>query len=88
MADHVGIGEVENDEIVVPHARQQFIGHFEGAHLRFQVVGGDLWRGNQFAVFAGKRFLDSAVKKVSYMRVFLRLSHAQLRFAGRAHHFA
>ena len=78
VADHIGIREVQDDQIVVRHARKHFIGDLKCAHLGLQVVRSDLWRGNQFAVFAGERFLDSAVKKVSHVRVFLRLSDAQL----------
>ena len=35
MPNHVGIGKVENDQIVIGHARQKFICDFERAHFRF-----------------------------------------------------
>src|SRR6266481_975655 len=88
VADHVGIGEVEDDQIVFRHAREHFVGDLKRAHLWFQVVGSNFWRGNQFAIFARKRFLDSAIKKVSHVRVFLCLRDAQLRFAGSADHLS
>ena len=88
VADHVRVGEVKDNEIVVRHARKEFFGHFEGAHLGFKVVGSDLGRRNQFPVFSGKRFLDSAIKKIGDMRIFLRLGDAQLPFSGCAHDFA
>src|SRR5262249_36863741 len=52
--------------------------------LRLQIVRGDFRRWYKFAIFARKRFLDSAVKKVSHMRVLLGLGDAQLPFAGGA----
>ena len=87
VADHVGIGEVKYDQIVVRHPREQLLGDFERAHLRFQIVSGDLWRRNQFAVFARKRLFDPSVKKIGDMRILFRLRDAQLPFAGRANDF-
>ena len=43
MADHVGIGEIEDDQVVIRHSCEHFVGNFERAHLRFQIVGSDLW---------------------------------------------
>src|SRR6266496_3623684 len=85
VTDHVGIGEIQDDEIVIGHSCQHFVGDLKRAHFRFQIVGSNFWRGNQFAVFTRKRFLNSSIKKVSYMRVFLRLGDAQLLFPRRAH---
>ena len=88
MADHVGIGKVEDDQVVIRHAREQFFSHFDGAHLRFQIVRRHFGRRHEPPVFAWKWFLDSAIKKVSDMRVFFGLCNAQLPFSGGAHHFA
>jgi hypothetical protein len=34
VANHVGIGEIQDDQIVIGHAREQLVGHLERAHLR------------------------------------------------------
>ena len=70
------------------HAREHLLGHFARAHLRLQIVGRDFRRRHDLAIFAGKGLLDSAVKKVGDVRIFLRLGDAQLRLARGAHDLA
>ena len=42
MTDHVGIGEIQNNQIVVRHPGKHFVGHFERAHFGFQIVSSNL----------------------------------------------
>ena len=88
VPDHVRIGKVKNNQIVICHSREHFIGYFACAHFRLKIVGSDLRRRNDFSIFTRERLLDSAVKKIGHMRIFFRLGDAQLRFAGRAHDLA
>ena len=57
VADHVGVGEIDDDqvELVGLDRRDQLVGHFIGRHLRLQVVGRDLGRGHQDALLAGEQ---------------------------------
>jgi len=43
MADHVGIGEVQDDEIEVLEVFHDGFRDFLGGHLRFEIVGGDVF---------------------------------------------
>ena len=49
-----------------------------GAHLRLQVVGGDLGRLHQFTLFAGKRLLDAAVEEIGDVGILLRFGDAEI----------
>ena len=84
MPDHVRIGKVKNNQIVIRHARDNLVGHFPCAHLRLQIIGGDLGRRYDFSFLARERLLDSAIEKIGYVRIFFRLGDSQLRFASRA----
>ena len=88
VPDHVWIGKVKNDQIIIRHAREDLVGHFARAHFWLKIVGRDFGRRHKFAVFARERALDSAVKKVRHVRIFFRLGDAQLRFASCANEFA
>ena len=57
VADHVGVGEVDDDQRVAPgpDAVQHRLGHPLGAHRRREVVGGHLRRGDEQPVLAGER---------------------------------
>ena len=65
MAHHVRVGKVENHDVVFSalNALDGFVGNFERAHLRLEVVGCDLGGRYQRAVFAGVRRFHAAVKK-------------------------
>ena len=41
VTNHIGVREIQNDQIVIGHARENFIGDFVRAHFRLQIVGGD-----------------------------------------------
>ena len=86
MSHHVGIGEIENDQIVIRHAGEHLSRDQGRAHFRLQIVGGNFRRWHNLSVFSGESPFDAAVKKVSHMRVLFRLSNAQLRFASSADH--
>ncbi len=80
MADHIGVGVVEDDDLEAA-GRDRFeqpVGDFEGGHLGFQIVGRDLGRRDENALLAGERRLPSAVEEKSNMRVFFGLGDAQL----------
>ena len=78
MPDHVGIREVEDDQIIMGQACQHLVGDEPRAHLRLQIVGRDFWRRHNLPVFSGKGALDSAVKKISHVRILFRFGNAQL----------
>ena len=87
MADHVGVGEVDDDDVEggVVDGFDDGVGDAGGGHLRGEVVGGDLLRGDQKAVFAGERLLDAAVEEVGYVGVLLCLGHAEVAEVGIGH---
>ena len=84
MADHVGVGVIDQDEVEAAAADRldKPVGDFEGGHFRLQVVGGHFRRGNEDALFARKDRFVAAVEEERDMRVFLGLGDAQLREAG------
>ena len=65
MADHVAVGEVDDDEVVLAGVDLRRAAHRQGigAHLRLQVVGRHFGRGHQQAVFAGERLLAPPVEE-------------------------
>ena len=81
VSHHVTVGEVQDDQVVfsAPDARNRFVGHAIGAHLRLQIVGRDLGRVDQHAILARVRLLDAPVEEEGDMGVFLRFGDAQLR---------
>ena len=90
VADHVGIGEVQNDHVVFAGADRldRLGGEFGRRHLGLQVVGRDLGRRHHDAVLALVGLLAAAVEEVGDVRIFFRFGHAQLRAAGVGHHLA
>ena len=60
----------------------QFIFHFIGTHLGFQVISSYFGRRNQNTILSLERSFATAVKEESNMGVFLGLGDAQL---GHAH---
>src|SRR6266478_5304446 len=87
VANHVGIGEVDNEDIEgsVFNGLHHNLGNSRGTHLRFEVVGGDFRRGHQVTVLARKWLLDSSVEEVGHVSVFLSLRHAQIAHFGMGH---
>ncbi len=90
MTDHVGVGEVEDNQVVFAgiDGCDRLVGQLGRRHLGLQVIGGDLGRRHHDTVLALVRLLAAAVQKVSDVRIFLGLGHAQLRAAGRRYRFA
>ena len=83
VADHVAVGIIKNNYVVFSafNASDHFVSNSEGAHFRLHIIRRDLRRRDQCAVLAGIRFLDAAVEKEGYVRIFLRLGDAKLRHA-------
>ena len=70
VAHHVGVGVVADDGVVLAAVDRldQLVGHLEGAHFRLEVVGGNVGRRHQDAVFARDRRVSSPPlkKKVTW----------------------
>ena len=88
MPHHVRVGKVHDHNIEgrVLHRLDHRIGDASRAHLRRKIIGRDLLRRHQQPVLAREGRLDSAVEKVSHVRVFLRLRHAQIAQLRLRHH--
>ena len=43
VTHHVGICQIQNDQVVVSHAGEHFIADFKRAHLGFQIVRRNFW---------------------------------------------
>ena len=82
MADHVGVGIVHHDQVVLSRADglDELVRHLRRAHLGLEVVGRDLRRGHQHARLARVLLLDPAVEKERHVGVFFGFSNTQLRF--------
>ena len=74
VADHVGVGEVDDDDVEggVGEGLDDGVGDAGGGHLGGEIVGGDLLRGDELAVFAGEGFFDAAVEEVGDVGVLSR----------------
>ena len=80
MTDHVGVGEVDDDDVEggVVDGPDDGVGDAGGGHLGGEIVGGDLLRGDEGAVFAGEGLLDAAVEEVGDVGVLLGLGDAEV----------
>ena len=80
MTDHIGVGEVEDDEVIEAFLDpiDHLVGERDGAHLGLEVVGGDLGRRSHDTLLAGVGCLLAAVEEVGDVGVFLRLGHPGL----------
>ena len=65
VADHVGVGEVHHHDVegLLFDGLDDGVGNALRRHLGLEVVGGDLGRLDQHAVFARERLLDPPLKK-------------------------
>ena len=88
VADHVGIGKVQDDQIEFVDPLEELIGHFKRAHFRLKIVSRDFRRRNEEAFLAGKWFLDATVKKICDVRIFFSFRDADLFFARLADELA
>ena len=86
MANHVGVGEVDDRELrllFIPSGNK-LVGRALGAHLRALVVGRDFTiGGNELAPLAALRVLVAAGKEVGDVRVLLSFSYVELAAADR-----
>src|SRR6266542_3031389 len=87
MANHVGIGEVDDEDIkgAICNRLYNRVCDASGAHFRLQVVSGDFRRGHKSPILAGKRLLNSTVEEVSDVSVFFGFGHAQVSHFGLGH---
>jgi hypothetical protein len=87
VADHVGVGEVDDDDVEggVGEGADDGVGDALGGHFGGEVVGGDFFGWDDFALFAGERLLDAAVEEVGDVRVLLGLGYAEVAEVGGAH---
>ena len=87
VADHVGVGEVDDDDVEggVVDGFDDGVGDAGGGHLWREVVGGYLLGGDEDAVFAGEGFLDAAVEEVGDVGILLGLCDAEVAEVGLGH---
>ena len=85
VSNHIGIGEIEDNQIVVGHARQHLLCEEPRTHLRLKIVGRHFRGRNDFTILVLERLFDSAVKEICDVRIFFRLGDTELRLPGRAH---
>src|SRR5690606_9635155 len=76
VPDHVRVGKVNQDKIVVvcfqPFQRSGC--EFISAHFRLEIVGRHLWRRDDSTIFARPGFFHAPVEEESNVRIFFRLS--------------
>ena len=89
MADHIWIGEVQDDKVVILQASHHFKRQIRRAHLRLFVIRRHLLRADrEIVIFASKRDFDTSVKEKGDVRIFLCLCSAKLLQARSGNHFA
>ena len=91
VADHVGVGVVDQDEVGAAGLERldDAVGDRHRRHLGREVVGRDVAvRRHQPALLARERLFDAAVEEVGDVRVLLGLGGAQLRDAVLGQHLA
>ena len=83
MADHVAVGVVDHDHIkaLLLDGFDDAVGHFRGVHFWLQVVGSDLRRRDQDALFAFERFFAATGEEERDVCILLCLGDAQLGLA-------
>ena len=90
MPDHVGIGVIEDHEVVFAGSDRgnRLVGELGRRHFRLQIVGRNFGRRHHDAILTTILLLAAAVEEISDVRIFLRLRHAQLRAPGIGRHLA
>src|SRR5260370_4333099 len=80
MANHVGIGVIHDDgvDLALFDGFHYGIRDSLGGHFRFEIVRGDLRRGNEDALLAGERLFHAAVAEIGDVRVFFGFGAAQI----------
>ena len=84
MAHHIGIGEVQHDQIMRAggDGGHRLFSQLRRAHFRLQVIGRHFGGGHHDARLAGQHCLLAAIEEVGDVGVFFGLGHAQLGHAG------
>ena len=88
VADHVGIGKVQDDQIVVLQSIDHLRGHFRGTHLGHQIIGRHLRRWDNDPVLASEGYFHAAIEKVGDVRIFFGFGNSQLFLARRTDYFS
>ncbi len=90
MAHHIAVGIIDDDEIELAALDRgdELVGHLRRRHFRLEIVGRDLGRGHENALFAREGLLLAAVEEIGDMGVFLGLGDAKLMEAGLGRHLA
>ena len=80
VTDHVGIGVVADDRIVLAFldSRDQFVGHQRRVHFRLQVVGGHHGRLDQDTILVLERRFLATVEEEGDMGILLGFSTVEL----------
>ena len=90
VADHIAVCKVEDDNIVL--ARFDFLNccfsNFKCAHFRLFVVCLDLWRRNQYTLFAVKCLFFAAVEEECHVGILFSFSNSELLEAALGNVFA
>ena len=83
VADHVAVGVVDDDHVItlLLNGFDDAVGDDRCVHLRLQVVGGDVRRRDQDALFALERLFAAAGEEEGDVGVFLGFGDAQLGLA-------
>ena len=90
MTNHIAVGVVADDQVefAVFNGSDQFVGHFRGAHLRLQIIGGYIRGFHQNAGFAGVFFFAATGEEEGNVGVFFGFGNAQLGQAQIGYVFA
>ena len=80
VTNHVGRGKVVHNELelVLADTLGHFLTHIRSTHLRFEVVRGDLGRGDHIPDLTGELLLDTTIEEEGNVGVFLGLSNVTL----------
>ena len=90
VTDHVAVGEVDNDDVVLAgeHAFNQSVAHFIGAHFRLEIVCRNGGRLDKHSVLALVLLFYASVEEEGDMGVLLGFCNAELCLSERGNVFA
>src|SRR5580700_6939721 len=78
VPNHVGVGAIQNDQVVTCHSREHLVSNEPRAHFWLQIVAHNFWRRHYLPILACERALDPTIEEISDMRIFLGFGDAQL----------
>ena len=80
MPDHIAVGEVEDDDIIVAAFNPFHAGssYFVGGHIRLHVIGSHLRRWDEHTILSGEHSFHAAIEEEGHMGILFRLCNAQL----------